>query len=302
MTEICFDTPMIPHQKAFRVLQFVTIASSLACIGIGADNVVAQHPSKTLNKTASSKMTSSAKRPNGTWTLATWTENRQTQSLLSKQAVTLQFSEDKVSGFASCNNYQGFVKWLSQTNVQVGSLATTRKLCRPDVMNQERRFLKALQSAQSVTVTSNQIKVQYKVGQGTGDLVFNAAKGSKNTTLKSSLQNTDWILTRWSLGNTINRPLDTTQVTARFSSDRITGSAGCNQFQGGYSQTEQQLIIKDLIATEKGCEPSLMKQETAVLAALAGSQSSTLDANGQLNVAYKVSEGSGIMTFVPLVN
>jgi heat shock protein HslJ len=301
MTEICFDTPMISHQKAFRVLQFVTIASSI-CIGISANDAVAQHPSKTFNRTASSKIMLSAKRPNGTWTLATWIENRQTQSLLPKQAVTLQFSEDKVFGVASCNNYQGFVKWLSQTNVQVSSLATTRKLCRPDVMNQERRFLKALQSAQSVTVNNNQIKVQYKVGQGTGELVFNAAKGSKTTAPKSSLQNTNWKLTRWSLGDIINRPLDITQVTASFSSDRITGSAGCNQFQGSYSQTEQRLTVKDLIATEKGCEPSLMKQEAAVLAALAGSQSSTLDANGQLNVAYKIPEGSGVMTFVPLVN
>jgi heat shock protein HslJ len=302
MTEICFDTPMISHQKASRVLQLVTIASSIACIGVSANYSVAQHPAKTFNRTASSKMTSSAKRPNGTWTLATWTENRQTQSLLPKQAVTLKFSEDKVSGVASCNNYQGFVKWLSQTNVQVSSLSTTRKLCRPNVMNQERRFLKALQSAQSVTLTNNQIKVQYKAGQGIGELVFNTAQGSKNTTPKSSLQNTNWTLTRWSLGNTVNRPLDTTQVTAKFGSDRITGSAGCNQFQGSYSQTEQRLTVKDLIATEKGCEPSLMKQETAVLAALAGSQSSTLDANGQLNVAYKVPEGAGVMTFAPLVN
>jgi heat shock protein HslJ len=302
MTEICFDTPMISHQKAFRVLQLVTIASFLACIGIGADHVVAQHPSNPLNRTVSSKMTSSAKRPNGTWTLATWTENRQTQSLLPKQAVTLQFLEDKVSGAASCNNYQGFVKWLSQTNVQVSSLATTRKLCRPDVMNQERRFLKALQSAQSVTVTNNQITVQYKAGQGTGELVFNAAKGSKTTAPKSSLQNTNWKLARWSLGNTINRPLDTTQVTARFSSDRITGSVGCNEFQGTYRQTEQQLTVKNLIATEKGCEPPLMKQEAAVLAALAGSHSLSLDANGELNLSYKVPEGSGVMTFAPLVN
>lgn len=293
---------MISHQQALRVLPLVTIASTLIGMGMGAGHAVAHSASGNENQIASSKMMTSAKRPNGTWTLATWTENRQTQSILPKQQVTLQFSEDKVFGSASCNNYQGPVKWLSSTAVQVGGLATTRKLCRPEVMTQERRFLKALQSAQSVTVTNNQITVKYKVGQGIGEMVFNAAKGAKNTTPKSSLQNTNWKLTRWSLGNSVNRPLDKTQITASFSSDRIMGSAGCNQFQGTFSQTGQQLTIKNLIATEKGCEPPLMKQEASVLAALAGSQSSNLDAQGQLNVAYQVPEGSGVMIFEPVVN
>lgn len=302
MTENGFDAPMILHQKAFRVLQLVTIASSLVYVGVGTGHAIAQHPSGTLHRIASSKMTTSAKRPNGSWALATWTENRQAQSLLPKQQITLQFSDDRVAGMASCNNYQGTVKWLSQTTVQVGGLATTRKLCRPEVMSQERRFLKALQSAQSVTVANNQIKVQYKVGQGTGEMVFNAAKAPKTNVPNSSLQDTNWKLSRWILGNTVNRPLAKTQVTASFSSDRITGSAGCNQFQGIFSQTGQQLTVKNLIATEKGCEPPLMKQEASILAALAGSQSLTLDTQGQLNVAYTVPEGSGVMIFERLVH
>jgi heat shock protein HslJ len=293
---------MMSHQKALRVLQLITIASSLACIGVGTASAVVHPPSGTLHKIASSKMTTSAKRPNGNWTLATWIENRQTQKLVPKQDVTLQFAEDIVSGMASCNNYQGSVKWLSQTTVKMGGLSTTRKLCRPEVMNQEKRFLKALQNTQSVTVTNNQIKVQYKVDQGMGEMVFNAAKGSKTVTPKSSLQETNWKLTSWSLGKIVNRPLDKAQVTARFSRDRITGSTGCNQFQGNFSQTGQQLTIKNLIATERGCESPLMKQEASVLAALAGSQSLALNNKGQLNVAYTVPEGSGVMMFEPLVN
>lgn len=293
---------MMSHQKALRVLQLITIASSLACIGVGTASAVVHPPSGTLHKIASSKMTTSAKRPNGNWTLATWIENRQTQKLVPKQDVTLQFAEDIVSGMASCNNYQGSVKWLSQTTVKMGGLSTTRKLCRPEVMNQEKRFLKALQNTQSVTVTNNQIKVQYKVDQGMGEMVFNAAKGSKTVTPKFSLQETNWKLTSWSLGKIVNRPLDKAQVTARFSRDRITGSTGCNQFQGNFSQTGQQLTIKNLIATERGCESPLMKQEASVLAALAGSQSLALNNKGQLNVAYTVPEGSGVMMFEPLVN
>jgi heat shock protein HslJ len=165
-------------------------------------------------------------------------------------------------------------------------------------MKQERRFLKALQSAQSMTLSNSQLKVAYKTPQGIGEMIFAAAQDSKAAP-KSLLQNTNWKLLNWVSGNALYRPLDKTEVTVNFRGDRITGSSGCNTFGGTYLQRGTTLKIRDLISTERGCETPLMKQEAVVLAALSGSQSVTLDGDGNLKVAYKSPEGSGVMTFAP---
>jgi heat shock protein HslJ len=247
---------------------------------------------------SSRQHTASAKTLGGSWKLTTWTENKKLQTLVGQREVTLQLSGETVSGSASCNTYQGSLKRIGASTIQIGSLATTRMLCPPEVMKQERRFLKALQSAQSMTLSNSQLKVAYKIPQGIGEMIFAAAQDSKAAP-KSLLQNTNWKLLNWVSGNTLYRPLDKTEVTVNFRGDRITGSSGCNTFGGTYLQRGATLKIRDLISTERGCETPLMKQEAVVLAALSGSQSVTLDGDGNLKVAYKSPEGSGVMTFAP---
>lgn len=62
-----------------------------------------------------------------------------------KQLPELQLGEDgSVSGFAGCNRFMGRYTY-SGTYLQLSNLATTRKLCAPVIMNQERILLSQLQ-------------------------------------------------------------------------------------------------------------------------------------------------------------
>jgi heat shock protein HslJ len=302
--------PMIPQQKTLVCYRLTAIASFLAMLSMGlspsafamssqgGDRPESLSVQPMAQHLANTQRTASAKTPGGSWKLTTWTESKKPQTLEGQREVTLQLSGETVSGSASCNTYQGSLKRTGASTIQIGALATTRRLCPPEVMKQERRFLKALRAAQSMTLSSNQLKVVYTTPQGTGEMIFAAVKDSKAAP-KSSLQNTNWTLLNWSLGNTLHRPLEKTEVTVHFRGDRVTGSSGCNTFGGTYRQKGTALKIRNLISTERGCEMPLMKQEAVVLAALSGSQSVALDGDGHLKVAYKSPEGSGVMTFAP---
>lgn len=67
--------------------------------------------------------------------------------------ITLAFSADgSVSGNAGCNNYMGSYT-LDGDKITIGPLATTRKMCAEDVMQQEALYIKALESSATWSVT-----------------------------------------------------------------------------------------------------------------------------------------------------
>jgi heat shock protein HslJ len=66
--------------------------------------------------------------------------------------ATLAFPEDyvateRVGGSGSCNRFMGTAK-VAAGLIEVGPLATTQMACVPAVMDQESRYLKALQAAE----------------------------------------------------------------------------------------------------------------------------------------------------------
>lgn len=68
-------------------------------------------------------------------------------------ASTVRFDiGQRVTGDAGCNTFNGTIGY-SGDQLAVGPLATTRKMCLPEVMAQESAFLQALQTAQRFTVS-----------------------------------------------------------------------------------------------------------------------------------------------------
>lgn len=57
-------------------------------------------------------------------------------------------SAERVSGQAGCNRYFGRVG-LEESNIAISRVGSTKMVCPPAVMDQERRFLDALQAAAS---------------------------------------------------------------------------------------------------------------------------------------------------------
>ena len=70
---------------------------------------------------------------------------------------TLAFAEPgKVSGNASCNRFSGPVE-LGDGTIRVGTLASTRMACPPDVAPQEAAYLSAIQNADRMVIEGQEL-------------------------------------------------------------------------------------------------------------------------------------------------
>ena len=106
----------------------------------------------------------------------------------------------------------------------------------------------------------------------------------------------------WRLANMTEPPFPTpmlpsTDITADFSGDRVTGSGGCNRFMGSYkTKGNNQLSISPLASTRKACEESLMTQESRFVKALQTAQRYEVNDQG-LQIFYKTEQGTGVLRF-----
>jgi heat shock protein HslJ len=73
--------------------------------------------------------------------------------MVDKSRATIQFMPDGgIAGSGSCNRYTG--QWsLSGEALEIGKLAITRKACPPELMDQEDRFLRKLESARAFDIS-----------------------------------------------------------------------------------------------------------------------------------------------------
>jgi len=86
-------------------------------------------------------------------------------------------------------------------------------------------------------------------------------------------------------------------LTADFANGKVSGSGGCNRFNGSYKTTGNQLKIGPLASTFKACEEAIMTQEANYFKALQGAQRYEVNKDG-LQIFYKTEQGSGVLRFV----
>jgi heat shock protein HslJ len=103
------------------------------------------------------------------WTL---TQLNQTRAALAQPAVTLQFSEDSITGFAGCNQFRAQVTYAGSSELNIGPIGSTKKFCEGELMQQEDEFLQNLQSATAYELDSDRLILQYDSGSGAESMVF----------------------------------------------------------------------------------------------------------------------------------
>ena len=176
--------------------------------------------------------------------------------------LTAEFtSKGRTSGSAGCNRYTG-VYTVSGSAIRISSLATTRKACAQPIEHQETAFLKALSRARGFTVSG-------------GTLTLKTGSGQKLATFKTqtqSLAGTSWEVLGYNNGKqAVVSVLAGTRLTAVFGTGgKLTGFAGCNDYNASYKASAPQISIGSVASTRKHCEepPGVAEQETRYLAAL----------------------------------
>jgi heat shock protein HslJ len=77
---------------------------------------------------------------------------------------TVEFvAADRIAGRGGCNQFSGNVR-LEGTKIQVSPLISTKMACVPALMDQESRFLQALQAARSLQLEETKLLVLDEAG------------------------------------------------------------------------------------------------------------------------------------------
>lgn len=88
----------------------------------------------------------------------TWiTEQIDGLKVTTSQRATIKFENDgHVTGTTGCNRFSGMAK-INGQNITFGQFATTRRACIPELMEQEQKFLEAIENIKKYSIDKNSL-------------------------------------------------------------------------------------------------------------------------------------------------
>ncbi|AGF52818.1 slr0841 [Synechocystis sp. PCC 6803] len=124
------------------------------------------------------------------------------------------------------------------------------------------------------------------------------------TSKSQSLQGTTWYISGWPSAPVPGSAPITLQFKGAPHSgslrDRLTGTAGCNTFNGAYTSGDGNLTINQALATtRKACTAEVMAQEQRFLQLLPQVTSYSIGNDGQLTLTYLKDGEQGSISFIP---
>ena len=94
----------------------------------------------------------------------------------------------------------------------------------------------------------------------------------------TSLEGTKWVMTAYAVDGSMQEALSTPAVEATFADGTVSGTGGCNQYNGSYELDGDRLSVGPSLArTMMACEQAIMDQEDAYLEALQSAASFKID-------------------------
>jgi heat shock protein HslJ len=190
-----------------------------------------------------------------------------------------------VSGSGGCNSFTATYT-VDGAKLTIGDPASTLMLCDGPAGEVETSYFAALPSVASFTATADTLTLF----DGSGNAVLEYAAGPADPLAGS------WIVTGYNTGDSVDSPIADTELTATFENGAVSGSSGCNTYNGTYTLTGTTLAIGPLASTQKACDQPIMDQETAFLTALQGATGVRTDG---ANVTLTSADGSNAVTLTP---
>jgi heat shock protein HslJ len=191
----------------------------------------------------------------------------------------IAFAQDRVNGNDGCNSFSGTYQ-ADGAKLTFGPLAGTRMACGAPADDVARKVTAALARVRSYERRDGALRM--KDAGGATVLRYTAARSGVEG---------DWTVISVLYDDAIRSVLAGTEPTAEFSGDgRVTGSTGCNRFDGPYTLEGDKLSVGPLTAGKEPCPAKeAAAQEEGYLAALesavriepAGPQLTLLNAKGQ---------------------
>jgi heat shock protein HslJ len=192
-------------------------------------------------------------------------------ALLPYTEITAGFEIDEggltgtISGSSGCNAYNAQIG----ENFAIGTIATTQKACPQEVLDQEGGYLDWLSKAFGYDRAGDQLLIS----TANGVLTYNSTPVLDQS---QELQSGPWYLV--SVGNLTAVPGSAATTTFAPDGSSLSGSTGCNDFNGSYSAEPGNLLtVSGFSATQAACATEdLAKQEEALLIFLQSATSYTI--------------------------
>jgi heat shock protein HslJ len=220
------------------------------------------------------------------WRLSSISDGATAQSALTNSLVLVGFRNGEIVGYAGCNQFGGPFLTEGETITSVEA-ASTQMLC-PDeaIMAQEAALLGGLAKATSYTIEGDTLTINYEGG----------SLGFTKVASPADSLGTEWRLQAFGLGPDAQPLVTGTEITLTFGQDgMISGSAGCNTFNGPYTLTGTALSIDELAQTRMACDEPILTQETNFINALRSARHAAVDGD----LLYIVHD-DGILVFTSL--
>lgn len=184
--------------------------------------------------------------------------------LLDTHPVTITRTDEGVGGTAACNSYGGSLA-IDGASISISDLFGTMMACFPDeVMVLESAYLNGLGRVGTIAVGDDTLTLTL-AGDGVL-LVFEAQAPPPDATLEGTTWTLDTIFDEEVASSTAGDAKSTLLIA----DGAISGSTGCNTFNGAVTVGDDSLSTGELATTRMACAPAVMGQETAVLAVLSG--------------------------------
>jgi heat shock protein HslJ len=157
--------------------------------------------------------------------------------------MQIDITKMQISGIDNCNNFSGKINKLGDTNIELGQLASTQKMC-PD-MTISKAFNEALNGVKKYQLKDNNLLFTDEAG--TELLEF-----SKGTEAKVLL-NDIWVAEIVD-GETLTDAAKAPQLEIHSADMEVMGTDGCNSLSGKIKTlTNSELVFGTLAGTNKMC-------------------------------------------------
>lgn len=201
------------------------------------------------------------------------TEDGKPKQLEPKTRVRLDFTDDgRLVADAGCNSIQSKVSTSGGKLTLDREMASTAIGCPAPLQAQDAWLGKVLAGKPSWTLDGS--KLQITTGGTTISLV------DRDTAEPAvALDGTKWSLSTVISGDTASHQVGSEKAWLTLNGERVTGSTGCNEFQGMVARVGNTLTFGELATTRRACADDAAKLETTLLSTLKGDVAYNVDGN-----------------------
>ena len=201
--------------------------------------------------------------------------------------ATATFADGSVSGSSGCNNY-GAAYTLDGESLSIMPGPMTMMACPEPQMTVEMQLMAAYGATASYAIADGQLSLL----DGAGNPV------ATFTVLEpAALTGVTWVALFYNngRGGAVSVLADT-EITALFGDDgSLSGSAGCNNYMGGYTTDGSSIAIDPPASTRKACPDEIMQQEAEYLLALPTAATFTIQGD---QLELRTADGALVASYV----